>query len=90
MSDLLIGATARAIAVLVLGLVVVSFIPDAIIRTKLAARTGKISSGLYFVGFVGGILTIGPIGLIVGPLVVTLLLEVVELLSEREPREAVS
>ena len=61
-SDLLIGATARAIAVLVLGLVVVSFIPDAVIRTKLAARTGKISSGLYFVGFVGGILTIGPIG----------------------------
>ncbi len=89
-SDLLIGATTRAVAVLVLGLAVVSFIPDAVIRTRLAARTGKISSGLYFVGFVGGILTIGPLGLIVGPLVVSLLLEVVDLLSERESREATS
>ncbi len=89
-SDLLIGATTRAALVLVLGLVVVSLIPDAVIRTRLAARTGKISSGLYFVGFVGGILTIGPIGLIVGPLVVSLLLEVVELLSEREFRETPS
>ncbi len=86
-SDLLIGATTRAAAVLVLGLAVVSFIPDAVIRTRLAAKTGKISSGLYFVGFVGGILTIGPLGLIVGPLVVSLLLEVVELLSERDVRE---
>ncbi len=89
-SDLLIGATTRAVAVLVLGLVFVSLIPDAVIRTRLAARTGEISSGLYFVGFVGGILTIGPLGLIVGPLVVSLLLEVVELLSEQESRETVS
>lgn len=89
-SDLLIGATTRAAVVLVLGLVVVSLIPDAVIRTRLAARTGEISSGLYFVGFVGGILTVGPIGLIVGPLVVSLLLEAVELLSEREPRATVS
>ena len=85
-NDLLIGATTRGILVLVFGLVVVSFIPDAVIRTRLAARTGKISAGLYFVGFVGGILTVGPIGLIVGPLVVTLLLEIIELLSERESR----
>ena len=89
-SDLLIGASVRAAIVLLSGLVVVSFIPDAVIRTRLAARTGKISSGLYFVGFVGGILTVGPIGLIVGPLVVSLLLEVVELLSEREFGETVS
>lgn len=89
-SDLLIGATTRAVLVLMLGLVVVSLIPDAVIRTRLAAKTGKISSGLYFVGFVGGILTIGPIGIIVGPVVVTLLLETVELLSERETECTIS
>lgn len=80
--DLLIGETTRAIAVLVLGLVVVSFFPDAVIRTQLADWTGRISPGLYFVGFVGGILTLGAVGLIVGPLVVSLLLEVIDMLSE--------
>ena len=82
--DVLLGETGRAIAVLALGLVVVSFVPDAVIRTQLADRTGRISPGLYFVGFVGGILTLGAVGLIVGPLVVSLLLEVIDMLSEHE------
>jgi len=80
--DLLVGETGRAVAVLVVGLVVIAFVPDAVIRTQLADWTGKISSGLYFVGFVGGILTLGAVGVIVGPLVVSLLLEVVDMLSE--------
>jgi predicted PurR-regulated permease PerM len=82
--DVLLGETGRAIGVLVLGLVVVSFVPDAVIRTQLADWTGKISPGLYFVGFVGGILTLGAVGVIVGPLVVSLLLEVIDMLSERD------
>lgn len=82
--DLLVEETGRAIAVLVLGLVLVSFVPDAVIRTQLADWTGRISPGLYFVGFVGGILTLGAVGLIVGPLVVSLLLEVIDMLSERD------
>ena len=80
--DLLVGETGRAVAVLVVGLVVVAFVPDAVIRTQLADWTGKISPGLYFVGFVGGILTLGAVGVIVGPLVVSLLLETVDMLSE--------
>jgi predicted PurR-regulated permease PerM len=82
--DVLLGQTTRAIAVLVFGLVVVSFVPDAVIRTQLADWAGRISPGLYFVGFVGGILTLGAVGLIVGPLVVSLLLEVIDMLSEHE------
>ena len=80
--DLLVGETARAVAVIVIGLVVVAFVPDAVIRTRLAGWAGKISPGLYFVGFVGGILTLGAVGVIVGPLVVSLLLEVIDMLSE--------
>ncbi|MGM0446727.1 MAG: AI-2E family transporter [Methanobacteriota archaeon] len=80
--DLLVGETVRAVAVLVIGLVVVAFVPDAVIRTRLAGWTGKISPGLYFVGFVGGILTLGAVGVIVGPLVVSLLIEVIDMLSE--------
>ena len=80
--DFLVGETGRAVAVLALGLVVVAFVPDAVIRTRLAGLTGKISPGLYFVGFVGGILTLGAVGVIVGPLAVSLLLESIDLLSE--------
>jgi predicted PurR-regulated permease PerM len=82
--DVLVGETTRAILVLVFGLLVVSFIPDAVIRTQLADWTGEISPGLYLVGFVGGILTVGAVGLIVGPLVVALLLEILKLLAEHD------
>lgn len=84
LNDLVVGVTTRAILVLVFGLVFVSFVPDAVVRTQLAGRAGELASSLYFVGFVGGILTVGAIGIIVGPLVVALLVEVVALLSERE------
>ena len=82
--DFLVGDPGRAVAVLVLGLVIVSFVPDAVIRTQLAGWAGKISPGLYFVGFVGGILSLGAVGLIVGPLVVSLLVEVIDMLTEEE------
>ncbi|MDB9280589.1 AI-2E family transporter [Halorubrum ezzemoulense] len=88
--DFLVGATGRAAAVLVIGLVVVAFVPDAVIRTRLAGWTGKISPGLYFVGFVGGILTLGAVGVIVGPLAVSLLLEAIDMLSEHvDPTDSV-
>jgi len=82
-NDFLVGLPVRGVAVLAAGLFLISFTPDAIIRTQLAAYTGKLPATLYFVGFVGGILTIGAIGIVLGPLVVALLVEVVQLLSER-------
>lgn len=81
-SDLLVGNATRAVAVFSSGLFLIAFLPDAVIRTKLSGTTGEIAPSLYFVGFVGGVLTIGPIGIIVGPLVVALLAEAVELLAE--------
>ncbi len=83
-NDFLIGNLVRGGAMLVLGLLFISLLPDALIRTKLAEKTGKLNSSLYFIGFVGGILTIGALGVVIGPLVVALLVEVVLLLSERE------
>jgi predicted PurR-regulated permease PerM len=85
--DLLLGQPTRAALVLVLGLLIVSFVPDAVIRTQLVDWTGEISPGLYLVGFVGGILTVGAVGLIVGPLVVALLLEILKMLAEYEGPE---
>ncbi len=84
-NDILLGMPVRGIAMLVLGLVFIALTPDALIRTKLASYAGELSPTLYFVGFVGGILTIGALGIIIGPLVVALLVETVQLLSERSP-----
>ncbi len=83
-NDLLVGNPVRGGMMLVTGLLFISLLPDAVIRTKLAGKTGKIDSSLYFIGFVGGILTIGPLGVVIGPLVVALVVEVVLLISERD------
>jgi predicted PurR-regulated permease PerM len=66
-----------------LGLVLVGFLPDAVIRTKLAGRTADLPASLHFVGFVGGVLTLGLIGFIAGPLLV----ESLVLLSEGHTAE---
>ena len=79
--DLLGGLTRRAIAVAALGPVVVGLVPDLVVRPQLATRQAKLPISLYFVGFVGGVLTVGVIGVIAGPLVVALLVETIELLS---------
>ncbi|ESP87938.1 AI-2E family transporter [Candidatus Halobonum tyrrellensis] len=79
--DLLLGNAVRAALVVLVGLPVVGFAPDAVIRPRLAGETTDLPVSVYFVGFVGGVLTLGAVGFVVGPLVVALLAEVVGLLS---------
>ena len=80
--EVLAGDTAGAITMLVLGFVVIGFLPDALIRPRLARLTTGIPGSLYFVGFTGGVLSVGLVGLVAGPVVVALLAEVVSLLTE--------
>jgi predicted PurR-regulated permease PerM len=53
-----------------------------VIRTRLARETADLPGSLYFVGFVGGLLTLGPIGVIAGPLAVALVVEMGNLLTD--------
>jgi predicted PurR-regulated permease PerM len=80
--QLLAGEVVAAVLVVVFGLVLVGFLPDAVIRPRLATVTTGMPASLYFVGFTGGTLTIGVVGVIAGPLVVALLVEVVELVTD--------
>jgi predicted PurR-regulated permease PerM len=75
------GEVATAVLVTVVGLVFVGFLPDALIRPRLASLTTGMPATLYFVGFVGGTLTLGIVGVIAGPLVVALFVEVSELIT---------
>ena len=79
--DFLLGSTQRAIVVAVLGPVIIGLLPDLVVRPQLASRQAKLPVSLYFVGFTGGVLTVGVIGVIVGPLAVAVLVETVELLG---------
>jgi predicted PurR-regulated permease PerM len=72
----------RAALVFVLGGVLVAWLPDVLIRPRLASETADLPGSLYFVGFVGGLLTLGPVGVIAGPLAVALLVEMADILSD--------
>ncbi|AUG48331.1 hypothetical protein BVU17_12655 [Haloarcula taiwanensis] len=84
-ADVINGNITGAVLVTVFGLVFVGFLPDAVIRPKLARYTTGLPASLYFVGFTGGVLTLGVIGFIAGPVVIALLVELSSLLtSERQ------
>ena len=76
------GEPVAAGTVLIVGLVLIAFLPDAVLRPQLARRTAHLPASLYFVGFAGGVLSLGAIGIIAGPLAVALLAETVALLAD--------
>lgn len=81
-AHLLAGDPAAAALVFVGGALLVAWLPDVLIRPRLARETADLPGSLYFVGFVGGLLTLGPVGIIAGPLAVALVVEMADHLSE--------
>ena len=75
------GDVPQAILVVVLGLTLIGFLPDAVLRPRLAKHSAGMPASLYFVGFLGGVFTVGPIGIIAGPLALSLLVQTVELFA---------
>jgi len=80
-SKAIAGDVVGALVVTVLGLTLVGFLPDAVIRPRLARYTTGMPASLYFVGFTGGVLSLGIIGFIAGPVIIALLVEAVNLLA---------
>lgn len=79
--EVLAGNTAQAILVGTIGLVFVAALPDVLVRPRLSQTAADLPGSLYFVGFTGGVLSMGAIGIIAGPVIVALLAESVELLA---------
>ncbi len=80
--ELMLGDGMRAVGILVIGGLAIAATPDVLIRPRLAAETAALPSTLYFIGFVGGVLTVGAIGIIAGPLVVAMVAELATRLSD--------
>lgn len=78
------GDVVGAILLVVFGLLIIGFMPDAVIRPRLARYTTGMPTSLYFVGFVGGLLSLGAIGFIAGPVIIGLLVEVIHLATDEE------
>jgi len=76
------GSVVQAGVVLVIGLVLIGFVPDAVLRPRLAQYSAGMPASLYFVGFLGGVFTVGPVGIIAGPLVLSILVATVELIAD--------
>ncbi|MFA1609793.1 AI-2E family transporter [Halobellus rubicundus] len=83
-----LGQPVQAALVFLVGGFVVAWLPDVLIRPRLARETARIPGSLYFVGFFGGALTLGALGVVAGPLAVALFVESASLLSaELNPAE---
>jgi predicted PurR-regulated permease PerM len=80
--DVAIGNVTRAALFLAVGLVLIAWLPDPLVRPRLARRTADMPGSLYFVGFTGGLFTLGVVGVVAGPLIVSLLSESVRVLAD--------
>jgi Predicted permease len=79
---ILIGAYALALGdmqgvliLFILGYIVVSALPEIYVRPVLVGRRVKIHPVIMFIGIIGGILTLGLVGFVLGPLIIVLLLK---------------
>lgn len=79
--ELAVGDVNQGIAVVVFGVLIFWIGLDTVVRPQLARRTAQLPGSLYLTGFIGGLLSLGPMGLVAGPLVVAVVVELVELLA---------
>lgn len=75
------GEVIAAALVVGVGGLVIGWLPDLLVRPKLVQYTTGMSGSLYFVGFIGGITSLGMIGILAGPLFVALLVEGIDQLA---------
>lgn len=85
LGELIAGDLVGAAIIAVVGFALVGALPDAVLRPRLARRSAGLPASLYFVGFTGGLLSLGPIGIVAGPIAVALVVELLAMLS-REVR----
>ncbi len=79
--ELVNGLYVDGVLVFVFGMGIVAMAPDLLLRPRLVAERASLPASLYFVGFVGGVLSLGPVGIIAGPLLVSVLVFLLSLLG---------
>lgn len=78
-----IGRSGAGIGLLIYGAVLINWI-DALLRPVIVSRKTKINSGIVLIGMIGGLFVFGIIGLIIGPLILSYVLLVMELYRKKD------
>lgn len=82
------GNTTNGILLMVFGFLVVSTIDD-IVKPFVVGKRARINSLIVLIGMLGGLVMIGPVGLIVGPIILEYLLIFIELYRTGKIRMAI-
>jgi len=92
---LLIGAYAFALGdtrgvfiLFILGYLVVACLPEITVRPVLVGRRVKINTVIMFIGIIGGILTMGLAGFVLGPVMIVLLITSYRMYAEDKKEQA--
>jgi predicted PurR-regulated permease PerM len=87
---LVIGDIYGVLILFFLGYIVVSCMPEIFIRPVLVGRRVKINPVIMFIGIIGGLLTMGLAGFVLGPVIVVLLITSYRMyIQERKDRTLV-
>lgn len=89
---LALGDIRGVLIMIILGYIVVSALPEIYIRPVLVGRRVKINPVIMFVGLIGGLLTLGLAGFVLGPLIIVLVMKSYQIWTgertgTKEPRE---
>ncbi|MFA6225390.1 MAG: AI-2E family transporter [Methanoregula sp.] len=71
---LAMGDTWGVLILFFLGYLIVSLVPEVYVRPVLIGRRVKINPVIMFIGIIGGLLTMGLAGFVLGPLIIVLLI----------------
>ena len=84
-----LGDTRGVFIIFVFGYLIVSCVPEIYVRPVLVGRRVRINAIIMFIGIIGGILTMGLAGFVLGPVMIVLLITSFRIYSsERKERKA--
>jgi len=83
-----VGRTGAGLGLLIYGILIVSLI-DNVLRTIIVAKRTKINSAIVIIGMIGGLFVFGVIGLILGPLILSYVILIVELYRLKKSGESI-
>jgi predicted PurR-regulated permease PerM len=85
-----IGDTRGVLILFFLGYLIVSLVPEVYVRPVLVGRRVKVHPVIMFIGIVGGILTMGLAGFVLGPLIIVLLITSYRMYTEERKGQNMS
>lgn len=83
------GHIGAGIGLILYGAIVVSWI-DNFLRIWIISRRTKLSSGIIFIGMIGGLIVFGIIGLVIGPLILSYLIIIIDAYKDKKFSELFS